>query len=123
MTHNPKPFQEIPSSQLEDPRPPSPQEPVSPLETISGDVEHSRLAVWAHRIFILLFVLVCTTFGIVLIILPWRTEWTDNYLLLRYPAFRPFVASGFFRGLCTGLGVLDVWLAFWEAVHYQEKEH
>jgi hypothetical protein len=75
---------------------------------------------WLHRISVLTFVFVCATTGVLLILLPWRPEWTDNYLLLRFPGLRPTVASGFFRGLCSGLGILDIWVGFWEAVHYDE---
>jgi hypothetical protein len=37
------------------------------------------------------------------------------------PELRTFVANGFVRGLCSGLGVLDLWLGFWEAIYYHEK--
>jgi len=50
-------------------------------------------------------------------------QWTDNYLLLRFPALQPFVTNGFVRGLCTGLGLLDLWIGFAEAVHYHEENH
>jgi hypothetical protein len=30
------------------------------------------------------------------------------------------LGQGFVRGVCSGLGVLDVWIGFWEAIHYQE---
>jgi hypothetical protein len=56
-----------------------------------------------------------------LIILPWRPEWSDNPLLLPYPTLRVVVASGFARGVATGLGVLNVWIGFWEAIQYQEE--
>ncbi len=62
----------------------------------------------------------CATLGVMLMILPWRPEWSDNPLLLSYPALRDFVASGFARGAATGLGVLNVWIGFWEAIQYQE---
>jgi hypothetical protein len=76
--------------------------------------------VWLHRIFILLFVLLCAVVGVLLVILPWRPEWTDNYFLLGSPGLRALVASGFVRGVCSGLGVLNIWIGFWEAVHYHE---
>jgi len=63
----------------------------------------------------------CATLGVLLIILPWTPKWTDNPLLLSVPQLRPFVANGFVRGLCSGLGVLDLWLGFWEAIYYHEK--
>jgi hypothetical protein len=74
-----------------------------------------------HRISVLLFVLISAVAGVLLIILPWTPEWTDNYLLLSYPGLRDVVANGFFRGICSGLGLLDIWIGFWEALHYHEQ--
>lgn len=80
----------------------------------------SALQIWMHRISVFLFVLVSAVAGVLLIILPWTPEWTDNYLLLSFPALRSVVSNGFFRGLCSGLGLLDIWIGFWEALHYHE---
>ena len=77
---------------------------------------------WLHRALVLLFVFFCATVGVLLLILPWRPEWTDNYLLLSFPALRSVVSNGFFRGLCSGLGLLDIWIGFWEALHYHEQQ-
>ncbi|HEX3352224.1 MAG TPA: hypothetical protein VHS34_05335 [Terriglobales bacterium] len=75
---------------------------------------------WLHRLFILLFVFLCAAMGVLLLILPWRPEWTDNHFLLGSPGLRAFVSSGFVRGLCSGLGLLDIWIGFWEAVHFHD---
>jgi hypothetical protein len=75
-----------------------------------------------HRISVFLFVLISAVAGVLLIILPWTPEWTDNYLLLTFPSLRPIVSSGFFRGICSGLGLLDIWIGFWEALHYHEQQ-
>jgi hypothetical protein len=80
-----------------------------------------QVNVWLLRIRALLFVTMCATLGVLLIILPWTPKWTDNPLLLPMPQLRTFVANGFVRGLCSGLGVLDLWLGFWEAIYYHEK--
>ena len=77
---------------------------------------------WLRRIGVLLFVFLCATLGVMLMILPWRPEWSDNPLLLPYPTLRAVVGSGFVRGLSTGLGVLNVWIGFWEAIQYREEE-
>jgi hypothetical protein len=77
---------------------------------------------WLRRIGVLLFVFLCATLGVMLMILPWRPEWSDNPLLLPYPTLRAVVSSGFARGLATGLGVLNVWIGFWEAIQYREEE-
>jgi len=78
------------------------------------------LQLWLHRALTLLLVLLCTVMGVLLVILPWRPEWTDNHFLLGSPGLRAFVSNGFVRGLCSGLGILDIWIGFWEAVHYRD---
>jgi len=93
------------------------------LSTLPGNaVGHHRtsLDLWLHRTTVLLFVFVCAVVGVLLVILPWRPEWTDNRLLLTYPGLRAFVSNGFVRGICSGLGLLDIWIGFWEAIHYSE---
>jgi hypothetical protein len=87
----------------------------------SEPLRHARLQLWLHRVLVLLFVFVCAAMGVLLIILPWRPEWTDNYFLLGSPGLRTFVSNGFVRGLCSGLGLLDIWIGFWEAVHYHDE--
>jgi len=82
--------------------------------------QHRGLDLWLHRITVLMFVFVCAVVGVLLVILPWRPEWTDNRLLFAYPGLRAFVANGFVRGICSGLGLLDIWIGFWEAIHYSE---
>jgi hypothetical protein len=81
---------------------------------------HSVLRRWAHRIGMLVFVSVCAVFGVLLVILPWTPKWTDNYILISHPALRGLLENGFVRGMCTGLGALDIWIGFWEAMHYHE---
>ena len=80
------------------------------------------LQLWMHRTSVFLFVLISAVAGVLLIILPWTPEWTDNYLLLSFPSLRSIVSNGFFRGLCSGLGLLDIWIGFWEALHYHEQQ-
>jgi hypothetical protein len=92
-------------------------DPPQAAETVS----RPRLVeIWMHRISVFLFVLVSAVAGVLLIILPWTPEWTDNYLLLSYPSLRTVVSNSFFRGVCSGLGLLDIWIGFWEAFHYHE---
>ncbi len=82
----------------------------------------SGLQLWLHRTSVFLFVLISAVAGVLLVILPWTPEWTDNSLLLSYPWLRSLVSSGFFRGLCSGLGLLDIWIGFWEALHYHDRQ-
>lgn len=96
----------------------APDTPSQPMA--AGGQGHSNLQVWLHRSSVFLFVLVSAIAGVLLVILPWTPEWTDNYLLLSFPWLRSFVSTGFFRGICSGLGLLDIWIGFWEALHYHE---
>lgn len=82
----------------------------------------SAAQLWLHRISVFLFVLISAVTGVLLIILPWTDQWTDNYLFLSLPSLRTIVTNGFFKGVCSGLGLLDIWIGFWEALHYHEMQ-
>ena len=124
MTTTPNPISSGPAKPAE---PPS-----SPTDTQTGLVDSpppstsaqatSRLQRWLHRTSVFLFVLISAVAGVLLVVLPWTPGWTDNYLLLSYPGLRTWVSSGFFRGICSGLGLLDIWIGFWEALHYHEHK-
>jgi hypothetical protein len=118
MTPGVNPVSESPAK----PAPPSPSsDGVQSLLDSQTQPPHSALQLWLHRISVFLFVLISAVAGVLLIILPWTPGWTDNYLLLSYPSLRTLVSSGFFRGICSGLGLLDIWIGFWEALHYHEQ--
>jgi hypothetical protein len=93
--------------------------PLGPALVPDPPLSLTRL--WLRRLGVLLFVFLCATLGVMLMIVPWRPEWSDNPLLLPFPSLRAFVASGFARGISTGLGVLNVWIGFWEAIQYREE--
>ncbi len=93
---------------------------LDPPPSSTAPPPHRSVQLWMHRTSVFLFVLVSAIAGVLLVILPWTPEWTDNYLLLSFPWLRTFISTGFFRGLCSGLGLLDIWIGFWEALHYHE---
>jgi hypothetical protein len=111
---------------------PAPARPgVGPNEHLAGIIgsnaggnrpAHTGLQLWLHRSSVFLFVLISAIAGVLLVILPWTPEWTDNSLLLSFPWLRSLVTTGFFRGLCSGLGILDIWIGFWEALHYHDRQ-
>ena len=127
MTTDPNtPVQGIPSTSIGTSVPPnggvSGRTSNSPNSSDVGQRRQYRgFELWLHRITVLMFVFLCASVGVLLVILPWRPEWTDNHLLLGNPWLREIVANGFVRGLCTGLGLLDIWIGFWEAIHYREE--
>ncbi|MGB9256253.1 MAG: hypothetical protein WCC25_15550, partial [Candidatus Korobacteraceae bacterium] len=75
---------------------------------------------WRRRIFLIVFVLFCLEIGIILTVAPWTSFWLNNSLILSYPQVREVLAYPFVRGLISGLGIADVWLAVAEVVQYSE---
>jgi hypothetical protein len=61
--------------------------------------------------------------GVILVVAPWWGEvWDANVLLQPWPALRGFVLSPFVRGAVTGLGLVNVLLAFLELrEHFTER--
>jgi len=53
--------------------------------------------------------------GVVLLVAPWTVLWDANYLLGPYPAVRAVVLSAYVRGTVSGLGLVNIALAFHEA--------
>ena len=123
MTADPKvPVKDAPAIAAQDSRPEA-ETSTAVLDSPSSDPapqSQDGLQLWLHRSSVFLFVLISAVAGVLLVILPWTPEWTDNYLLLSFPWLRTVVSTGFFRGLCSGLGLLDIWIGFWEALHYHE---
>ena len=93
-----------------------------PARSRPGPQPHTALQLWMHRTSVFLFVLISAVAGVLLVILPWTPEWTDNYLLYQLPWLHSLISTGFFRGLCSGLGLLDIWIGFWEALHYHDRQ-
>lgn len=119
------PQDRTPSSSIGTKLPASERTGASTAELSPENSEENRYTgfeLWLHRATVLMFVFVCAVAGMLLVVLPWTAKWTDNHLLLAYPGLRAFVANGFVRGMCSGLGVLDIWVGFWEAVHYHEEK-
>ncbi len=80
----------------------------------------SRLQIWRARLFLLEFIFVCLVIGILLIAAPWTPWWSNNSLLTGLPRLQEFMMNDFVRGVVSGLGLIDVWLAIAEAVRYRE---
>ena len=82
---------------------------------------------WLQRISLVLLVAVCVYLGLLLAVLPWTHLWTENPLLLRLPVrWAQWLLSGTARGLCSGIGILDVWIgvqeiSIWHAHRAREK--
>src|SRR5207245_4279270 len=87
------------------------------LDESAHDSEAHRytgVQLWMRRLAVLMFVFLCAAAGVLLVIVPWRPEWTDNHLLLGAPWLRAFVSRVFVGGFCMGLVLLVVLMRFCE---------
>lgn len=83
------------------------------------------------KLSVIFYIILCLEIGIVLTVLPWwpqgmwgLSDWGNNYFLL-YAAHKTgiqelqtVVASGWVRGAVSGVGLLNIGIAFWELFNF-----
>lgn len=85
----------------------------------------------ASRLTVIFYILLCLEAGVFLTLLPWwhpwgMGDWGDNFFLVMVaqktglPGLQRAVASGWVRGAVTGIGLLNLAMAFWEIFHFNE---
>jgi hypothetical protein len=90
------------------PPPPSPAHP-------------QRIPRWLERGELFLRVLLRMYIGLAVCYAPWsHMFWDQNPLFLRYPTVGVYAAHGAVRGLISGLGLLNLWIAFRDAVRHRD---
>ncbi len=91
----------------------SPAPSASPRSATAGEI-------WAQRLFMAAFLFLCTLLGVTLVVIPWTERWITNSILVGWPRLQTFFSLGFVRGVCSGLGLLDLWIGFSETLRYEE---
>lgn len=77
--------------------------------------------VWLQRLSLAVFVLFCFYIGGLLAVLPWSPRfWTHNGWLEAHPLINQFAQEGWARGVVSGLGLMDIWIAISELLHYRD---
>ncbi len=77
--------------------------------------------VWLQRMSLVVLVIFCFYIGGLLVLLPWNTRWwVENGWLQGHPAVDAIAQQGWFRGLVSGLGLLDIWIGISEMIHYRD---
>lgn len=64
------------------------------------------------RILRALTVVLLFEMGALLLYLPWSSFWENNYFLFHYPWLMRIVLHPSLRGIVSGIGVLDIFVAF-----------
>jgi hypothetical protein len=86
-----------------------------------SDPKHApqRIPRWLERAELFLRVLLRMYIGLAVCYVPWsRTFWDQNPLFLQFPTLSIYAANGAVRGLVSGLGLLNLWIAFNEALRH-----
>jgi hypothetical protein len=82
----------------------------------------SRLPFWLRRVEICLYVVIRIYIGIIVLVLPWYPPlWADNELINHDPRVATFLMYGAVRGMVSGLGLLNLWIAIVEAAHFRRS--
>jgi len=87
------------------------------------------------KLSVIFYIILCFEIGLILTLLPWvpqgtlgiLSDWGNNYFLL-YAArktglygLQSVVASGWVRGAVSGVGILNIGIAFWEIFHFKQS--
>src|SRR5215510_8991680 len=85
------------------------------------------------KLSVIFYIILCFEIGLILTLLPWvpqgtfgvLSDWGNNYFLL-YAArktgmysIQNVVASGWVRGAVSGVGILNIGIAFWEIFNFK----
>ena len=103
------------SAAVIDPVPDSPPPP-SPVRPAP-----QRIPRWLERGELFLRVLLRMYIGLAVCYAPWsHMFWDQNPLFLRFPTLAIYAAHGAVRGIISGLGLLNLWIAFRDAVRHRD---
>jgi hypothetical protein len=92
-----------------------PSEPQLPPAGAVGPVSIERPAYrWYHKMSAVLFITFCLEIGLFLVIWPWTDYWEGNYFALLVPEWHPYWTNLYVRGAISGLGVVNLYIAFAE---------
>ncbi len=101
--------------------PGSPRPAGSPTGAPPAAVADDVAPVWLQRMSLVVLVIFCFYIGGLLVLLPWRQRWwVENGWLQAHPAIDAIAQQGWFRGLVSGLGLLDIWIGISEMIHYRD---
>ena len=107
---------------------PAPGATTSPHDTaaIADDVVSShpqqRIPHWLVRTELYLRVLLRMYIGLAICYAPWsQLFWDQNPLFVQYPTLSIYAANGAVRGIISGLGLLNIWIALQDAVRHRSE--
>ncbi|HEX4758925.1 MAG TPA: hypothetical protein VH308_13120 [Terracidiphilus sp.] len=80
-----------------------------------------RIPKWLVRIELLLRVMLRMYIGLAVCYAPWSPMfWDQNPLFLQFPTLAGIAGNGAVRGIVSGLGLLNLWIALHDVLRHRE---
>lgn len=81
-----------------------------------------RIPRWLERLELFLRIMLRMYIGLAICYAPWSHRfWDMNPLFLQFPALQHFAVQGAVRGMVSGLGLLNLWIALHDAIRQQDR--
>jgi hypothetical protein len=94
---------------------PSENEPLS-------DHSQQRIPHWLMRTELYLRVLLRMYIGLAICYAPWsQLFWDQNPLFVQFPTLAIYAANGAVRGIISGFGLLNIWIALQDAIRHRNE--
>lgn len=83
-----------------------------------------RRRLWVTVLLLAEFLLAITVrifIGVIVLVLPWSPLWDNNHLLQAFPHLATLLSYGATRGVVSGVGLLNLWIAVDDTLHRNER--
>lgn len=81
-----------------------------------------RIPHWLVRTELYLRVLLRMYIGLAICYAPWsQLFWDQNPLFVQFPTLAIYAANGAVRGIISGLGLLNIWIALQDAIRHRNE--
>ena len=96
--------------------------PVSSPVATGGPQTPQRIPRWLVRLELFLRVMLRMYIGLAVCYAPWsHMFWDQNPMFAQFPTLSIYAANGAVRGLISGLGLLNLWIAIQDAVRSRNR--
>ena len=91
----------------------------APALEVAPDPATQRIPRWLERAELFLRVLLRMYIGLAVCYAPWSPMfWDQNPLFVHFPSLAIYAANGAVRGIVSGLGLMNFWIAFQDAIRH-----
>lgn len=93
--------------------------PEQPLQAVQSE---QRIPHWLVRTELYLRVLLRMYIGLAICYAPWSPLfWDQNPIFVQFPTLAIYAANGAVRGIISGLGLLNIWIALQDAIRHRNE--